>query len=98
MDEEHRRAVRTDSCRAEDPCALALEPGTCLLNVLRFKADVVLSTRRVFLEEVHDRRSLAERLDQFDLAVGRVHEADADALRGKVERFAMRLDAEHGPV
>src|SRR3546814_7939105 len=52
-----------------------------------FEADVVLSARRVLLEELHDRRVLAQRLDQLDLAVGRIDEAHTHALRRQVERL-----------
>ena len=39
---------------------------------------------------------VAKRLDQLDLRIGRVDKADAHALRGQVERRAVRLGAEHG--
>src|SRR3546814_21095377 len=52
-----------------------------------FRADVVLSARRVLLEERHDRRVLAQRLDQLYLAVGRIDEAHTHALRRQVERL-----------
>jgi hypothetical protein len=58
----------------------------------------MLPAGRVLLEELSDRRILAQRLDQLDLRIGRVDEADPHALRRKVERFAMRLGAEHRAV
>jgi hypothetical protein len=52
----------------------------------------------ILLEEPRDRRLRAKRLDQLDLAVRRIDEADAYALRGQVERRAMRFRAEEGEV
>ena len=86
VDEEHGRAVRADAGFAEDACAFGLELGLGGVDVGDLEADVVLAAERVLVEELRDRRIVAERLDQLDLAVGRIDEADADALRGKVER------------
>src|SRR3546814_3450668 len=87
MDEDDRRSVRADAGFAQHLCALCLHLGLGGVNIGHFEADVVLSARRVLLEELHDRRVLAQRLDQLDLAVGRIDEAHTHALRRQVERL-----------
>ena len=89
------RPVRADARLAEDARALGLELGLGGVDVGHLEADVMLAAERVLLEELRDRRVFAQRLDQLDLAVGRIDEADAHALRGQVERLAVRLGAEH---
>src|SRR3546814_16480829 len=49
---------------------------------------MVLPARRVLLQECRNRRVLAQRFEQFALAVGRIDEADAHLLRGKIARLA----------
>src|SRR3954454_8804831 len=95
---EDERAVRADARLAEHARALRLELGPGGLDVGHLEADMMLPAEGVLLEELHDRRVRPERLDQLDLAVGRVDEADADALRGKVEGGPVRLGAEHRAV
>src|SRR3546814_7609070 len=72
---------------SSDVCSSDLHLGLGGVNIGHFEADVVLSARRVLLEELHDRRVLAQRLDQLDLAVGRIDEAHTHALRRQVERL-----------
>src|SRR4029079_14615649 len=95
VDEEDERAVRADARLSEDARALGFELGFRGVDVGNLEADMVLPAQRVLLEEFHDRRVLAQGLDQFDLRIGRVDEADTDALRGKIECWAVRLGAEH---
>src|SRR5207253_7213403 len=64
------------------------------MNLGHFEADVVLPTERILLEEFRDGRIWPQRLDQFDLAVGRVDETHPHALGGQVERVPVRLGAE----
>ena len=80
------------------PRAVRLELRLGDLNVRDFEAHVVLAAQRVLLEEFRDGRMVAERFDQLDLRIGRVDEADADALRGEVEGGTVRLGIEHGAV
>src|SRR6478672_7416377 len=94
MDKEDERAMRADAWFTEDAGALGFELGLGGVDVGDLEADVMLAAKRILLEEFHDRRIIAERLDQLDLAVGRIDEADADALRGEVERLAVRLGVE----
>src|SRR6476659_10385333 len=98
VDEEDQRPMGADARLTEHAGALGLELGLGGVDVGHLEADMVLAAERIALEELHDRRVLAQRLDQLDLRIGRVDEADADALRGEVEGGAMRLGAEHGPI
>src|SRR6478672_2060413 len=98
VDEEDQRPMGADARLTEHAGALGLELGLGGVDVGHLEADMVLPAERIALEELHDRRVLAQRLDQLDLRIGRVDEADADALRGEVEGGAMRLGAEHGPI
>src|SRR5688572_27171332 len=98
MDEKYRRAVGADARLAQHPRALRLELGLRRLDVGHFEADMVLAAHWIALEEFDDRRVRAERLDQLDLRIGRVDEAHANALRGQVERLAVRLGSEHRAV
>ena len=61
--------------------ALGLELGLGGVDVGHLEADMMLPAGRVLGEEPRDRRVLAQRLDQLDLAVRRVDEADPHALR-----------------
>src|SRR6185312_15309154 len=93
--EEYRRPVRADARLAEHARALGLELGLGGVDVRHLEADMMLAAERILFDEFGDGRAVAERLDQLDLAVGRIDEADAHALRGKVERRSMRLGAEN---
>ena len=55
--------------------------------VIHLEADMVLAAFRVLLDEIVDRAVFIQRLDEFDLAVGQVHETDLHALRRHVERL-----------
>jgi hypothetical protein len=90
--------VGADSRLAEDARAPGFELGLGRVDFGNLEADMMLPALRVLLEEPRDGGSVAQRLDQLDLAIGRVDEADAHALRRKIERLAMRLGAEHGPI
>ena len=61
--------MRADARLAEHARALALELGLGRVDVGHLEADMMLPAARVLLEELRDRRSLAQRLDQLDLAV-----------------------------
>src|SRR5689334_7473848 len=98
MDEEDWRAVRADPRRTKDPGAFFLESFQRLIDVLGFETDMMLSARRILLEELHDRRILAERLEQLDLRIWSVDKADSNALDGKLERLAVRLGPEHAAI
>ena len=95
VDEEDGGAVGADARFTEDARALGFELGLGGVDVGDLEADVVLAALRVLVEKPRDRGAVAQGLDQLDLAVGRVDEADADALRGKVKGGAVPLGAEH---
>src|SRR5438045_208268 len=85
VDEEDERPMRADARLAEHPRTLGFELGLGGVDVGHLEADMVLPAERVLLEESHDRRALAERLDQLDLRIGSVDETHAHALRRKIE-------------
>jgi hypothetical protein len=78
VDEEDEGAVGADARFAEDACAFGFELGLGRMDVGDFEADVMLAAERVPFEEAPDGRGFAERLDQFDLRIGCVDEADPD--------------------
>ena len=91
MEEEDRRAVRPDPRVPKDAHAFAVVECPRRLDVRNLEAEVVLPALGIALEELDDRQVRAQRLDQLDLAVGRVDEADADTLRRQVERLPHHL-------
>src|SRR5436190_1941001 len=95
VEEEDRSPMRADARLAENLGALAFEPRLGLVDVGHLVADVMLPARRVLGKEAVDRRVRPKRLDQLDLAVGRIDEADFHALRGQVERLADHLRPHH---
>src|SRR5215217_6776439 len=92
MQEEDRRAVSADAglARAEDGRALGAQGVAGRQDVLDLETDVVLAALGVLRQEAVDRAVLAQRLDQLDLAVGKVDETDTHPLRRQVEGL-MRL-------
>src|SRR3546814_20992397 len=80
--------------RAEHPRALRVQIGDRGGDVGHLEAEMVLPARRVLLQECRNRRVLAQRFEQFDLAVGRIDAADAHLLRGQIERLADLLRAQ----
>ena len=75
----------------KDAHALAVIEGPRRLDVRHLEAEVMLPALGIALEEFHDRRVRAQRLDQLDLAVGRVDEAHPHPLRRQVERLPHHL-------
>ena len=73
MQEQHRLAVRADLrlAIAQHPGAGRFERIARGANILDFVADMVDAAVRIAVEEFGDRRGVPERLEQFDLGVGR---------------------------
>src|SRR5262245_57232862 len=88
MEEEDRRTMCANARRPEDANALFAIEDTRSLDIGHFEAQMVLPAFGIPLEELKDRRVRAQRLDQLDLTIGRVDEANAHALSRKVERLA----------
>ena len=87
MDENHQRSMGADAGLAQNLGALFLHVRFGFVDIRHLEADMVLSAFRVFLKEVDDRRFLAQRLDNLQLRVRQVDEANAHALRRHVERL-----------
>ena len=86
--EKDQRPMRPDPRLPQHAHALALEPGLRLTNIRHLETDMMLPPKRILGEKAKDRRLLPQRLDQLDLAIGRIDKADADALSGEIERIA----------
>jgi len=87
VNEDHRHAVR-----AHPGFAGAQHGGTPRPHLIaggddvrHFETDMMLPAGGVLLQEPVDRRIIAQRLDQFQLAVGDIDEGDAHPLRRQVE-------------
>src|SRR3712207_4513422 len=87
VDENNRRAMRPDPRLAKHFCTLRLHLPLGLVDVRNLEAHMMLATRGVLHEEGDEGRALAQRLNQLDLAVRRIDEADADTLRRQIERL-----------
>jgi hypothetical protein len=95
VEEEDRRSMSTDARFAKDTRTFSFEVRLGGMDVGNFEADVMLTAERILFEELENRRVLAERLDQFDLTIGRIDKADTHTLRRKIEWRPMRLGREH---
>src|SRR5689334_14525861 len=76
MQEDHGLAMRADARLARSGNRGALRPHLVpsSVNVFDFIADVVHAAIRILLEEIRDRRIVAQRLEQFDLRVAEIDE------------------------
>src|SRR5579884_32678 len=85
MDENDRRPMRADAGLAGPEHGGALGPQGVAggIDVLDLEADVVLAAARVAREEALQRGVLAQRLDQLDLGVRQLDEAEGDPLLGQ---------------
>src|SRR5687768_1564594 len=95
MYENDQSAVCADAWLAEHLGALGLQFGLGGVDVGHLEADMVLSAGRISGQKVMQRAVLAQGLDQLDLAVGRIDEADPYPLRRQVEGLVDRRRAEH---
>jgi hypothetical protein len=82
VDEDHRHAVGADPrlTGSQHRCALGPHVVAGGDDIWDLEADVMLAALRVLGQEAVDRRSLAVRLDQFDLGVRQVDERHPDPL------------------
>src|SRR5262249_25398221 len=88
MQEQYRLAVGTELglAIAEHARTEAQKRGARRFDVRHLIAEVMDAAEPVALQEAGDRRTLAERLQQLDLGVGKGDEHDGDAMLGLRQR------------
>src|ERR1041385_9415299 len=102
MQEDHGLAMRADARLARSGNRGALRPQLVpsSVNVFDFIADVVHAAIRILLEEIRDRRIVAQRLEQFDLRVAEIDEYRRHTVIGLRhflrDRKSTRLNSSHG--
>src|SRR3954468_14329383 len=83
MQEYHRLVMGAQSRFpvAQYPSTRRAQPVACCDNIVDLVAEMVHAAGRVFVEKAAQRRIGAERLQQFDLAVGQFDEDNSHAMR-----------------